>query len=114
MIPFNKPPYTGNEDQYIIDSINSAKISGDGQFAKRCYKWFKEKLQCETLLTTSCTHALEMAAILLDIQAGDEVIMPSYTFVSTANSLVYAGAKPIFVDIISETINLDPQAVTQA
>ena len=114
MIPFNKPPYTGNEDQYIIDSINSAKISGDGQFAKRCYNWFKEKLQCETLLTTSCTHALEMAAILLDIQAGDEVIMPSYTFVSTANAFVLRGAKIVFVDIRPDTMNIDETKIDAA
>jgi len=114
MIPFNKPPYTGNEDQYIIDSINSAKISGDGEFAIRCHKWFKEKLQCETFLTTSCTHALEMAAILIDIQDGDEVIMPSYTFVSTANAFVLRGAKIVFVDIRPDTMNIDETKIDAA
>ena len=108
MIPFNKPPYTGNEDQYIIESIRSSKISGDGEFTKRCHKWFEEKLQCnKALLTTSCTHALEMAAILLDIKQGDEVIMPSYTFVSTANAFVLRGAKIVFVDIRPDTMNIE-------
>lgn len=108
MIPFNKPPYSGNEDQYIIESIRSSKISGDGKFTKRCHEWFEDKLQCEkALLTTSCTHALEMAAILLDIKEGDEVIMPSYTFVSTANAFVLRGAKIVFVDIRPDTMNID-------
>lgn len=111
MIPFNKPPYTGNENQYIIESINSSKISGDGKFSKRCYEWFEKKLQCKTLLTTSCTHALEMAAILLNIQEGDEVIMPSYTFVSTANAFVLRGAKIIFVDIRPDTMNIDEKKI---
>ncbi|HHD72507.1 MAG TPA: aminotransferase class I/II-fold pyridoxal phosphate-dependent enzyme, partial [Epsilonproteobacteria bacterium] len=85
MIDFNKPPLTGNEEKYVIESINSPKISGDGEFTKRCHQWFEEKLACnKALLTTSCTHALEMAAMLLEIKEGDEVIMPSYTFVSTA------------------------------
>ena len=83
MIPFNKPPFTGNEEKYILESIKSNKISGDGPFTKKCTDWFEKKLECKkVLLTTSCTHALEMAAILLDIKEGDEVIMPSYTFVS--------------------------------
>lgn len=108
MIPFNKPPYSGNEDQYIIESIRSSKISGDGEFTKRCHKWFEDKLQCKkALLTTSCTHSLEMAAILLDIKEGDEVIMPSYTFVSTANAFVLRGAKIVFVDIRPDTMNID-------
>jgi dTDP-4-amino-4,6-dideoxygalactose transaminase len=108
MIPFNKPPYSRNEDQYIIESIRSSKISGDGEFTKRCHKWFEDKLQCKkALLTTSCTHSLEMAAILLDIKEGDEVIMPSYTFVSTANAFVLRGAKIVFVDIRPDTMNID-------
>jgi len=114
MIPFNKPPYTGNEDQYIIKSIRSSKISGDGEFTKRCQKWFEEKLQCKALLTTSCTHALEMSSILLDIQDGDEVIMPSYTFVSTANSFVLRGAKIVFVDIRPDTMNIDETKIEAA
>jgi len=112
MIPFNKPPYTGNEDKYVLESIRSSKISGDGSFTKKCHKWFEESLPCKkALLTTSCTHALEMAAILLDIQQGDEVIMPSYTFVSTANAFVLRGAKIIFVDIRPDTMNIDEKKI---
>lgn len=115
MIPFNKPPFTGNEEKYILESIKSSKISGDGDFTKKCHKWFEEKLDCKkALLTTSCTHALEMAAILLDIQEGDEVIMPSYTFVSTANAFVLRGAKIVFVDIRPDTMNIDETKIEQA
>ncbi|MDD2896320.1 MAG: dTDP-4-amino-4,6-dideoxygalactose transaminase [Aliarcobacter sp.] len=115
MIPFNKPPFTGNEEKYILESIKSSKISGDGDFTKKCHKWFEEKLDCKkVLLTTSCTHALEMAAILLDIQEGDEVIMPSYTFVSTANAFVLRGAKIVFVDIRPDTMNIDETKIEQA
>lgn len=115
MIPFNKPPFTGNEEKYVIESMKSSKISGDGEFTKQCTKWFEEKLQCKkALLTTSCTHALEMAAILLDIQEGDEVIMPSYTFVSTANAFVLRGAKIVFVDIRPDTMNIDETKIEQA
>lgn len=89
MIPFNKPPLTGNEEKHVLESMKSSKISGDGEFTKRCHIWFEQKLGCKkALLTTSCTHALEIAAILLDINEDDEVIMPSYTFVSTANAFV--------------------------
>ncbi|MFY4783122.1 dTDP-4-amino-4,6-dideoxygalactose transaminase [Aliarcobacter butzleri] len=115
MIPFNKPPYTGNENKYVIESMKSSKISGDGEFTKRCHKWFEEKLECKkALLTTSCTHALEMAAILLDIKEGDEVIMPSYTFVSTANAFVLRGAKIVFVDIRPDTMNIDETKIEEA
>ena len=115
MIPFNKPPLTGNEEKYVIESMKSSKISGDGEFTKRCEFWFEEKLQCKkVLLTTSCTHALEMAAILLDIKDGDEVIMPSYTFVSTANAFVLRGAKIVFVDIRPDTMNIDETKIEQA
>lgn len=114
-IPFNKPPYTGNEEKYVIESMKSSKISGDGDFTKKCHKWFEEKLQCKkVLLTTSCTHALEMAAILLDIKEGDEVIMPSYTFVSTANAFVLRGAKIVFVDIRPDTMNIDETKIEEA
>ena len=114
-IPFNKPPYTGNEEKYVIESMKSSKISGDGDFTKKCHKWFEEKLQCKkALLTTSCTHALEMAAILLDIKEGDEVIMPSYTFVSTANAFVLRGAKIVFVDIRPDTMNIDETKIEEA
>lgn len=115
MIPFNKPPYTGNEEKYVIESMKSSKISGDGEFTKKCHKWFEEKLNCKkALLTTSCTHALEMAAILLDIKEGDEVIMPSYTFVSTANAFVLRGAKIVFVDIRPDTMNIDETKIEEA
>jgi len=115
MIPFNKPVLTGNEEKYVLESMRSSKISGDGEFTKRCHKWFEEKLQCKkALLTTSCTHALEMAAILLDIKEGDEVIMPSYTFVSTANAFVLRGAKIVFVDIRPDTMNIDETKIEQA
>ncbi|WNL16979.1 dTDP-4-amino-4,6-dideoxygalactose transaminase [Arcobacter cryaerophilus gv. pseudocryaerophilus] len=114
-ILFNKPPYTGNEEKYVLESIKSSKISGDGEFTKKCHKWFEEKLQCKkALLTTSCTHALEMAAILLDIKEGDEVIMPSYTFVSTANAFVLRGAKIVFVDIRPDTMNIDETKIEEA
>jgi dTDP-4-amino-4,6-dideoxygalactose transaminase len=115
MILFNKPPFIGNEEKYILESIRSDKISGDGKFSKKCQKWFEEKLGCKkALLTTSCTHALEMAAILLDIKEGDEVIMPSYTFVSTANAFVLRGAKIVFVDIRPDTMNIDETKIEQA
>ncbi|MFW2524742.1 dTDP-4-amino-4,6-dideoxygalactose transaminase [Aliarcobacter butzleri] len=115
MIPFNKPPFTGNEEKYVIESMKSSKISGDGEFTKKCHKWFEEKLECKkALLTTSCTHALEMAAILLDIKDGDEVIMPSYTFVSTANAFVLRGAKIVFVDIRPDTMNIDETKIEEA
>lgn len=115
MIPFNKPPLTGNEEQYVLKSMHSNKISGDGQFTQKCHTWFEEKLPCKkALLTTSCTHALEMAAILIDIQPGDEVIMPSYTFVSTANAFVLRGAKIVFVDIRPDTMNIDETLIENA
>jgi dTDP-4-amino-4,6-dideoxygalactose transaminase len=115
MIPFNKPCNTGNEEQYVLQSLNSAKISGDGKFTNICHKWFEEKLNCKkAILTTSCTHALEMTAILLDIQDGDEVIMPSYTFVSTANAFVLRGAKIVFVDIRPDTMNIDETKIENA
>lgn len=115
MIVFNRPPQTGNEEKYVIQSIKSLKISGDGEFTKRCHRWFEAKLGVpKVLLTTSCTHALEMAAILIDIQPGDEVIMPSYTFVSTANAFVLRGAKIIFVDIRPDTMNIDETLIEAA
>jgi dTDP-4-amino-4,6-dideoxygalactose transaminase len=108
MITFNIPTVTSNEQQYVLQAINSSKISGDGFFGKKCQAWFEESLDCpKTLLTPSCTAALEMAAILLDIQPGDEVIMPSYTFVSTANAFVLRGARIVFVDIKPSTMNID-------
>lgn len=115
MIPFNKPPLTGNEEQYVLQAMKSQKISGDGDFTRRCQRWFEETMGCEkALLTPSCTHALEMAAILIDIQPGDEVIMPSYTFVSTANAFVLRGAKIVFVDIRPDTMNIDETLIEAA
>lgn len=115
MISFNKPPYTGNEDQYVLQAMRSDKMSGDGPFTKRCHNWFESNLPCKkALLTPSCTAALEMAAILVDIQPGDEVIMPSYTFVSTANAFVLRGAKIVFVDICPDTMNIDETKIEAA
>lgn len=115
MIPFNKPPLTGNEAKYVLEAMQSSKISGDGDFSRKCQTWFEEKLSCKkALLTPSCTHALEMAAILIDIQSGDEVIMPSYTFVSTANAFVLRGAKIVFVDIRPDTMNIDETLIEAA
>lgn len=115
MIPFNKPPLTGNEQQYVLQAMQSNKVSGDGCFGKKCQVWFEENLGCpKTLLTPSCTAALEMAAILIDIQPGDEVIMPSYTFVSTANAFVLRGAKIVFVDIRPDTMNMDETKIEAA
>jgi dTDP-4-amino-4,6-dideoxygalactose transaminase len=111
-IPFNKPFLTGNETKYIEEAVYSMKISGDGMFTKKCHTFFEDKygfLKC--LLTTSCTDALEMAAILIDIQAGDEVIMPSYTFVSTANAFVLRGAKIVFADSLPDHPNIDVSKV---
>ncbi|MBU1404831.1 MAG: dTDP-4-amino-4,6-dideoxygalactose transaminase [Proteobacteria bacterium] len=115
MIPFNKPPHTGNEEQYVLEAMKSPRISGDGPFGKRCQRWFEEQLGCrKTLLTPSCTHALEMAAILIGIQPGDEVIMPSYTFVSTANAFALRGARIVFVDIRPDTMNIDETRIEAA
>ena len=115
MINFNKPPHTGAEEQYVLQAIKSDKISGDGLFGKKCQAWFEEKLGCKkTLLTPSCTAALEMAAILIDIQSGDEVIVPSYTFVSTANAFVLRGATIVFVDIRPDTMNMDEKLIEAA
>jgi len=115
MIPFNKPAYTGNEKQYVLQAMQSDKISGNGIFGKKCQTWFEEKLGCpKTLLTPSCTAALEMAAILIDIQPGDEVIMPSYTFASTANAFVMRGAKIVFIDIRPDTMNIDETKIEAA
>ena len=99
MINFNRPYLSGQETAYITDAVASMKISGDGVFTKKCHQFFEEKYGFKkVLLTTSCTDALEMAAILLDIKEGDEVIAPSYTFVSTVNAFVLRGAKIVFAD----------------
>ena len=115
MISFNVPPHVGTEEQYIAEAIKNHKICGDGVFTKKCSKWLEEQTgAAKVLLTTSCTHATEMAALLCNIMPGDEVIMPSYTFVSTANAFVMHGAKIVFVDIRPDTMNLDEQLIEQA
>ena len=107
-IPFNKPSVVGSEFDYMAEAIKRGHISGDGIFTKRCQTLLELTLGCpKILLTTSCTHALEMAALLLNIEAGDEVIVPSFTFVSTINAFVLRGARPVFVDIRPDTLNLD-------
>ncbi len=115
MIPFNIPAVTGKEHIYIAEAAKRGHLSGDGHFTKQCNQWFEEKFEAKkVLLTTSCTHALEMAAILLDLKEGDEVILPSYTFVSTANAFVLRGAKAIFVDIRPDTMNMDENLIEAA
>ena len=107
-IPFNRPCLAGNEYMYIAEAIARGHASGDGPFTKRCHELLERELGVpEALLTTSCTHALEMAAILLDCGPGDEVILPSFTFVSTANAFVLRGAQVVFADIRPDTLNLD-------
>lgn len=107
-IPFNKPAYIGTEEQYISEVLHSGHQSGDGAYTRKCSALLEQELgAAKVLLTTNCTHALEMAAILLDIQPGDEVIIPSFTFVSTVNAFVLRGAKPVFIDIRPDTLNLD-------
>ncbi len=115
MINFNEPPYVGKETEYIIQAVESKKICGDGMFTKKCNQWLEEKTGTKkALLTTSCTHATEMAALLIDVKPGDEVIMPSYTFVSTADAFVLRGATPIFVDIRPDTMNIDEKLIENA
>jgi dTDP-4-amino-4,6-dideoxygalactose transaminase len=112
MINFNKPILVGNEVEFIQDAINHYHLSGDGKYTKLCNEWFEKKLNVKkALLTHSCTAALEMSAILIDIQLGDEVIMPSYTFVSTANAFVLRGGVPVFVDIDKDNLNIDPSLI---
>lgn len=114
-IPFNKPYVTGNEFDYIQQAINQGVLSGNGEFTKKCQNWLESNIGCQkALLTHSCTAALEMSAILANIQPGDEVIMPSYTFVSTANAFVLRGGIPVFVDIRSDTLNLDETKIEAA
>lgn len=114
-IPFNLPFTTGRELEYIKQAIANKKLSGDGKFTEQCQTWLEAHLGCQkALLTHSCTAALEMAAILADIQPGDEIIMPSYTFVSTANAFVLRGGVPVFVDIRPDTLNLDETKIERA
>lgn len=115
MINFNEPPFTGKEFEYMKDTIANAHICGDGKYTKLCHAWLEKRMQSpKALLTTSCTHALEMAALLCDIHPGDEVIMPSYTFASTADAFVMRGAKIIFIDIRPDTMNLDENLIEDA
>ena len=114
-IPFNKPFMTGRELAYIAEAHARGHLSGDGAFTRRCSAWLEERIGCRrALLTHSCTGALEMAAILADLEPGDEVIMPSYTFVSTANAFVLRGAVPVFVDIRADTLNIDEARIEAA
>ncbi len=115
MIRFNVPPFTGKEIGYMQEAINLQKICGDGEFTKKCSEWMEKRFNIpKALLTTSCTHATEMAALLLDIKPGDEVIMPAYTFVSTADAFVMRGAKAVFVDIRPDTMNIDENLIEKA
>lgn len=115
MIDFNVPPFLGKEKEYIKEAIeNNQKLCGDGPFTKKCNAWFEERFNTpKALLTTSCTHAIEMAVILADIQPGDEVIAPSFTFVSTVNPFVLRGAKIVFVDIRPDTMNMDENLIEE-
>ena len=114
-VKFNIPSLTGLEERHIIKAMQSGEISGDCDYGNKCQRWFEDETGCpKVLLTPSCTAALEMAAILLDIQPGDEVIMPSYTFVSTANAFVLRGAKIVFVDIRPDTMNIDEKLIEAA
>ena len=115
MIPFNVPPCVGSEEKYVIEAIRSHKISGDGQFTKRCSRWMEGRFGAErVLLTTSGTAALDMAMLMCDLQPGDEVILPSYTFSSTANAAVLAGARLVFVDVRPDTMNIDETKIEAA
>ena len=115
MIPFNVPPYIGKEDAYVLEAIHSHKICGDGAFSKRCHSALEAMTGAnKALLTTSGTSALELAALLTQVQPGDEVIMPSFTFSSTANAFALRGAEIVFVDICPETMNIDPNCVAAA
>ena len=114
-IPFNRPYMTGKELLYIMEAHSGLMLAGDGPFTKRCHSWLEDHSgSCKALLTHSCTAALEMAALLLDIQPGDEIIMPSYTFVSTANAFALRGGVPVFVDIREDTLNLDERLIEAA
>ena len=115
MIPFNAPPVVGTELEYMQAAMGSGKLCGDGAFTRRCQQWMEQHFgSAKVLLTPSCTASLEMAAILLDIQPGDEVIMPSFTFVSTANAFVLRGAKVVFVDLRPDTMNIDERKIEAA
>ena len=113
LIPFNKPAFVSTEIAYIQQALESGHLSGDGAFTKKCSAWFEQEMGVSrALLTTSCTHALELSALLLDIQPGDEVIVPSFTFVSTVNAFVLRGARPVFADIRPDTLNLNEETIS--
>ena len=115
MIPFNAPPVVGTEIEYMQSAMNSGKLCGDGGFTRRCQQWMEQRFGSKkVLLTPSCTASLEMAALLIDLQPGDEVIMPSYTFVSTANAFVLRGARIVFVDVRPDTMNIDETLIEAA
>ena len=115
MINFYVPPFTGKELDYMKEAIEAQKICGDGQFTKKCNSWLENKTgTAKALLTTSCTHATELAALLAEVKAGDEFIMPSYTFISTADAFVLRGAVPVFVDIRPDTMNIDEKKIEAA
>jgi dTDP-4-amino-4,6-dideoxygalactose transaminase len=115
MIPFNKPYLTGREFAYIQEAVQAAQLAGNGRFTRQCQQWLQDRLGApRVLLTQSCTAALEMAALLADLKADDEVIMPSFTFVSTANAFVLRGARPVFVDIRPDTLNIDERRIEAA
>lgn len=115
MIHFNRPAFTGKELEYIRDAVDRGMLCGDGEYTKKCSQWMRETFGIDyVLLTTSCTHALEMAAYLCDLEPGDEVIMPSYTFVSTADAFVLRGARIVFVDIRPDTMNIDEEQIEAA
>jgi dTDP-4-amino-4,6-dideoxygalactose transaminase len=114
-IPFNRPQLAGGEHHYVDQALSSGKLSGNGEFGQRCARALEQRLNApRALMTPSCTAALEMTALLLDLQAGDEVILPSFTFVSTANAFALRGATPVFVDISRDTLNICPEAVAAA
>lgn len=114
-VPFNKPYMTGKELSYITQAHAQGALAGDGPYTKKCHEWLEAQTECSrALLTHSCTAALEMAALLLDIQPGDEIIMPSFTFVSTANAFVLRGGVPVFVDIRDDTLNIDEKLIEDA
>ncbi len=115
MLHFNEPPFTGKEFEYMRETVTQAHICGDGIYTKKCHAWLEQRMQSpKVLLTTSCTHALEMAALLIDTRPGDEIIMPSYTFASTADAFVMRGARIVFVDIRPDTMNMDETLIEDA
>src|SRR2546421_12812458 len=115
MIPFNRPHLTGREFTYIQEAVAAGQLAGNGRFTERCHRWLERELSApRALLTHSATAALEMAALLLDVGPGDEVIMPSFTFVSTANAFVLRGGVPVFVDIRDDTLNIDESQIEGA